>query len=59
LQYLLSVLNGIDKDHSQLKTTIVGYFAVREFEESDPELASALKAAQFIASQMAKGLKVQ
>lgn len=58
LEYLLSVMTGEEKDRSRLKDIIVGHFAVREFEESDPEFAQALKAAQFIASKAAKGLKV-
>ena len=58
LEYLLSVLQGDEPDRSRLKTIIVGHFAVREFEESDPELAELLIAAQGIASKMAKGLKV-
>jgi hypothetical protein len=58
LEYLLSVVNGAEKDRSRLKDIIVGHFAVREFEESDPEFAKALNAAQFIASQAAKGLKI-
>lgn len=58
LEYLLSVLQGKEPDRSRLKTIIVGHFAVREFEESDPELAELLIAAQGIASKMATGLKV-
>jgi hypothetical protein len=58
LTYLLSLLTGEESDRSRLKNIIVGHFAVREFEESDPELAEALVAAQNIASKMAKGLKV-
>lgn len=58
LEYLLSVLRGDEKDRSQLKSIIVGHFDVREFCESDPELAEALNAAQSIATQAAKGLKV-
>jgi predicted nucleic acid-binding protein len=58
LEYLLSVLRGDEKDRSRLKSIIVGHFAVREFAESDPELAEALNAAQSIAFQSAKGLKV-
>jgi hypothetical protein len=58
LEYLLSVLRGDEKDRSQLKSIIVGHFAVREFAESDPELAEALKAAQNIAYHAAKGRKV-
>lgn len=58
LEYLLSVVKGCEKDRSRLKDIIVGHFAVREFEESDPEFAQALNAAQFIASKAAKGLTV-
>jgi hypothetical protein len=58
LEYLLSVLRGEEKDRSHLKNIIVGHFAVREFSESDPDLADALSAAQNIAVRAAKGLKV-
>lgn len=58
LEYLLAVLRGDEKDRSRLKDIIVGHFAVREFEESDPELAAALKAAQSIAFRASRGLKV-
>ena len=58
LEYLLSVLQDKEQDRSRLKNIIVGHFAVREFEESDPELAEALIAVQAIASKAAKGLKV-
>lgn len=58
LEYLLSVLHGIEEDRSRLKNIIVGHFAVREFEETDPELADALNSAQAIAFKAAKGLKV-
>lgn len=58
LEYLLSVLRGVENDRSRLKDIIVGHFAVREFAESDPELAEALHGAQNIASQAAKGLEV-
>ncbi|WP_300443455.1 immunity protein Tsi6 family protein [Zoogloea sp.] len=58
LEYLLSVLRGDERDRSRLKDIIVGHFAVREFEESDPELAEALNAAQAIAFKAARGLKV-
>jgi len=55
---LLSVLRGNEKDRSRLKNIIVGHFAVREFEESDPDLAEALNAAQAIAFKAAKGLNL-
>lgn len=57
LEYLLSVLKGDESDRSRLKNIIVGHFAVREFQESDPEFSDALTAAQLIAFKMSKGLK--
>jgi hypothetical protein len=35
-----------------------GVYAVKEFEESDPEFADILKKAFYIATQKQKGLKV-
>jgi hypothetical protein len=58
LEYLLLVLRGDEKDRTRLKNIIVGHFAVRECEESDPELAEVLKSAQNIAFKVGKGLKV-
>lgn len=58
LEYLLAVVTGEDNDKSRVKEVIVGHYAVREFEESDPQLARALKAAQFVASRISKGLKI-
>jgi hypothetical protein len=58
LEYLLSVLSGVEKDRSRLKDIIIGHFAVRELAESDPEFSQVLRAAQFIASNASKGLKV-
>lgn len=59
LEYLLSVLNGeISVDRPKLRTIMLGHYGLREFEETDPELATALKDAQLIASRMADGLKV-
>ncbi len=58
LEYLDALLNGTETNGSKLKKIIVGHYGVREFEESDPELADALTDAQAIASKMAKGLKV-
>lgn len=49
LKYILNVLNGTVEDTSGLDKIIVGHYAVREFEESDPELADALIQCQNIA----------
>lgn len=58
LEYLAAVVGGVEKDRSRLKEIVIGHYGAREFEESDPEFARALKDAQLIASKMAKGLKV-
>lgn len=58
LDYLFAVASGQEKNRLRLRDIIVGVYGVREFEESDPELATALKDAQYIADKMAKGLKV-
>ena len=58
LRYLQQVISGETKDRSHLKDVVVGAYAVKEFEEADPELARVLKEVQLIASRMAKGLKV-
>lgn len=58
LGYMKRVLDGHEKDRSRLKDIIVGVYAVREFDESDPEFARLLKEAQLVAYKMAKGLKV-
>jgi len=52
LHYLLSVVNGTETDKSKLDKIIVGHFAVREFEESDPELSKILKKCQNIAFKL-------
>ncbi|ABC30501.1 conserved hypothetical protein [Hahella chejuensis KCTC 2396] len=49
LNYLLAIVDGKEKDESKLDKIILGHFAVREFEESDPELSQILKKCQNIA----------
>jgi hypothetical protein len=58
LEYLAAVLDGKETDRSRLKKIIIGRYGVMEFETTDPEFADALTAAQLIASNMARGLKV-
>lgn len=58
LEYVARVLNGEDSDRSKMKDIIVGHYAARELEGSDPKLAEALYGVQVIASKMAKGLKI-
>lgn len=58
LEYLDAVLAGRESDRSRLREIVIGHYGAREFEESDPELARALKDAQLVASKMSRGLKV-
>jgi hypothetical protein len=58
LEYLTAVLAGRESDRSQLRKIVIGHYGAREFEESDPEFAQALKDAQLVASKMSRGLKV-
>jgi hypothetical protein len=55
---MTKVLSGEDSDRSKMKNIIVGHYAARELEGSDPDLAEALYSVQAIASKMARGLKV-
>jgi len=54
LDFMCRLATGQESDRSRLQRVNIGRYAVREFEESDPEFARALKDAQYIA----KGLKV-
>jgi hypothetical protein len=59
LEYLHATINGaIPVDRKKLRTIMSGNYGMREFEETDPVFAKALKDAQLIASNMADGLKV-
>lgn len=52
LEYILSIVQGVEKDKSLLDKIIIGHFAVREFEETDPELSKILKKCQSIALKL-------
>lgn len=58
LAYLQQVVSGESLDKRRLKEIVIGVYAVKEFDESDPEFATLLKEAQLIANKMSKGLKV-
>ena len=58
VEYVYSVATGMNADRSRLRNVMLGLYAIREFDDSDPELSVALKDVQFVADQMAKGLKV-
>lgn len=57
LEYILKVLKGEEKNKDMLKNIIVGTYAVREFEQSDLELAELLIKVQAIALKMVKDIK--
>lgn len=58
LEYLVGVLDGTEKNRTRLKDIMIGRYGAMEFEETDPEFARALMAAQFVATKMLEGLKV-
>ncbi len=58
LEYIKSILNGTESDKSRLHTFNLGAMASKEFDTTDEELARHLSNANYIASQMAQGLKV-
>jgi hypothetical protein len=59
LDYVESVMSRAEKDKSKLHKLTLGIYAGKEFEQSDPELAECLSDVNYIASQMARGLKVE
>lgn len=58
LEYVADVLRRVETDRGRLRDVMVGHYGAREFEESDPEFARALKDVQLIATKMSKGLTV-
>lgn len=58
IDYMSDLVLGVSKDKSRLKDINVGVYAVREFNESDPELAEVLMKIQFMADKLERGLKV-
>jgi hypothetical protein len=58
LNYLKDFIDGAIIDRRKLNDINVGLYAVREFEESDPELAKALKKIQYITDKLLRGVKV-
>lgn len=58
LQYVRAVLLDRSLDRSMLHQISIGSIAVKEFDETDPELARALKDAHYVAVQTGRGLKV-
>ncbi|MCE4054859.1 immunity protein Tsi6 family protein [Pseudomonas sp. Au-Pse12] len=58
LKYVRAVLLDRSLDRSGLHRISIGSIAVKEFDETDPELARALKEAHYVAVQTGRGLKV-
>jgi len=58
LQYVRAVLLDRGLDRSRLHQSTIGSMAVKEFDETDPELARALKDAHHVAVQTGRGLKI-
>ncbi|EFE95096.1 immunity protein Tsi6 family protein [Serratia odorifera] len=58
IQYIKDILEGNNNDKSKLHTITLGAYASKEFATTDPELAQHLSNVNYIASQMASGLKV-
>ncbi len=54
LDYLFDVLEGRTDDKSRLQNIKLGTYAVKEFEESDPELSEILKEVYYIVHNMLK-----
>ncbi|WAH57889.1 immunity protein Tsi6 family protein [Pseudomonas silvicola] len=59
LYFIKAILEKRETDKARLHDLTLGAIAVKEFEETDPELCEALKDAFYIADQIARGLKVQ
>ncbi|BCA29057.1 hypothetical protein A7D27_26525 [Pseudomonas sp. 1D4] len=58
LRYVRAVLLDKGLDRSMLHQITLGSIAVKEFDETDPDLARALKDAHYVAVQTGRGLKV-
>ena len=58
LSYIKDVLESVKSDRSHLHTLNLGVLASKEFDTTDPELARHLSNANYIAAQMAEGLKI-
>lgn len=58
LFYVRSILLDRSLDRADLHRLDFGAIAVKEFDETDPELSRALKDAFYVAARTRKGLKV-
>ncbi|WP_162287100.1 immunity protein Tsi6 family protein [Pantoea stewartii] len=58
LYYLKKTITGEEKDKSPIHRMNLGALASKEFDTTDPELAKHLSNANYIASQIGRGLKI-
>lgn len=58
ISFLQTVFSGGNYDHKRLHDIDVGLVGLREFEQHDPAFADLLMVVGYIASQKAKGLRV-
>lgn len=57
LIYLIRLMDGTETDRTVLSTIIIGLYAVREFEESDPTYASLLQKCQYEVEVLRTGVR--
>ena len=58
LDFVIGYFEGRHKDHARLHQLNFGWVAVREIADINPEFASLLNEAFYVANQTAKGLKL-
>ena len=59
LEWLVSYFEGRNHEREKLHTLVFGHYAAREIDERDEEFIKALYKANYVASQTAKGLKIE
>lgn len=57
LNYLIQLADGIETDRTLLSTIIIGHYAAREFEDSDPLYASLLQRCQYEVEVLKTGVR--
>ncbi len=58
LEWLVSYFEGRNNEREKLHAIVFGHYAARELDERDKEFVDALYKANYVASQTAKGLKI-
>lgn len=57
LIYLIKLMDGAETDRAMLSTIIIGHYAVREFEDSDPSYAGLLQKCQYEVEVLKTGVR--